>query len=212
MEFILILQQINGMKENNNNKNILLCAFLIVTAVLSRVINLEFHLLSNFACLGAISLFSGNIIKNKSYAYLIPLLAYLVSDLFIAFTGQQGFYGLSQFFVYGSMILIVFLGTKMGQPKTIKVLGFSLASSAIFWIVSNFGVWFANEMMASTNPMHEQGLTLGFTFVRALPFYNKFGTELFAGTFIGDLAYSSVLFGAYAILKNKIFAPKAIAG
>ena len=79
------------MKENNNNKNVLLCAFLIVTAVLSRVINLEFHLLSNFACLGAISLFSGNIIKNKSYAYLIPLLAYLISDLFIAFSqGQQG--------------------------------------------------------------------------------------------------------------------------
>jgi hypothetical protein len=200
------------MKENNNNKNVFLCVFLIITAVLSRVINLEFHLLGNFACLGAISLFSGNIIKNKSYAYLIPLAAYLISDLFIAFIqGQQGFYGISQFFVYAPMLLIVLLGTKMGEPKTMKVLGFSLASSAIFWIVSNFGVWFANETMSVANPMHEQGLTLGFTYLRALPFYNKFSSELFVGTFAGDLAYSSLLFGAYAILKNKIFVPKAVA-
>jgi len=197
-----------------DNKNVLLCAFLIVAAVLSRVINLEFHLWGNFACIGAISLFSGNIIKNKSYAYLIPLVSYFVTDLFIAFAqGQQGFYGVSQFFVYGAMMLVVLLGTKMGQAKALKVLGFTIAGSAIFWLVSNFGVWFANELMSSSNPMHEQGLSLGFTYWRALPFYNEFGKELFLGTFVGDIIYSSVLFGAYALLKNRMFAPKAtIAG
>lgn len=201
------------MRENNNTKNVLLCAFLIVAAVLSRIVNLEFHLWGNFACIGAISLFSGNIIKNKSYAYLIPLVAYFVSDLYIMYAqGQQGFYGVSQFFVYGAMMLVVLLGTKMGDAKAIKVFGFSLAGSAIFWLVSNFGVWFANATMAETSPMHEAGLTLGFTYFRALPFYNSFSSELFLGTFVGDLAYSALLFGSYALLKNKLFAPKAIAG
>jgi hypothetical protein len=201
------------MRENNNTKNVLLCAFLIVAAVLSRIVNLEFHLWGNFACIGAISLFSGNIIKNKSYAYLIPLVAYFVSDLYIMYAqGQQGFYGVSQFFVYGAMMLVVLLGTKMGDAKAIKVFGFSLAGSAIFWLVSNFGVWFANVTMAETSPMHEAGLTLGFTYFRALPFYNSFSSELFLGTFVGDLAYSTLLFGSYALLKNKLFAPKAIAG
>jgi len=201
------------MMKDNNTKSVLLCAFLIVAAVLSRIVNLEFHLMGNFACIGAISLFSGNIIKNKTYAYIIPLAAYFLSDLYIMF-GQNGagFYGVSQFFVYAAMLLVVFLGTRMKDAKALRVMGFSLAGSAIFWLVSNFGVWVANTMLPATSPMHEPGLTLGFTYLRALPFYNQFSSELFLGTFAGDLAYSALLFGAYALLKSKATSPKVIAG
>lgn len=202
------------MKETNNFRDILLITGLILISVISRVVNVELHLVGNFACVGAISLFSGNILSKKpSLAYLIPLAAYLLSDLYIQFfTDRPGFYGLSQYFVYAAMIMVVFLGTRMGRPKALKVLGFSIAGSMIFWIVSNFGVWFANEMLAAGNPVREEGLTLGFTYLRALPFYNDFSSKLFFGTFIGDLFFSGVLFGAYALLKNRATAPEAVAG
>jgi hypothetical protein len=200
------------MKENNNARNILFCTALILFAVITRIINVELGLWLNFALIGAVSLFSGSVIKNKPLAYIIPLAAYLLSDLFLQFVlGKQGFYGIGQYFVYAPMLLIVFLGSKMGKPKAVKVFGFSLAGSAIFWLVSNFGVWFANYTLPSKSPIHEDGLTLAFTYIRALPFYNGISRELFLGTFAGDLIFSGILFGAYSLLKNKVTAPKAIA-
>lgn len=199
------------MKENNNARNILFCTALVLFAVITRIINVELGLWQNFACIGAISLLSGAVLKNKPQAYIIPLAAYLLSDLYLQFIAHKvGFYGTSQYFVYGAMLLVVFLGSRMGQPKALKVFGFSIAGSAIFWIISNFGVWFANMTMPVTSPFYENGLTLSFTYLRALPFYNDFAKEMFLGTFISDLAFSGLLFGAFALLKNKATSTKAM--
>lgn len=178
------------------NKNFMLAAALVLFAVLSRIINIEYGIWLNFTCLGAISLFSGAAFRRKSYSFLLPLAAYLLSDLYIQFfTPMQGFYGISQWFTYGAMALIVLLGTTMHRVTALRVFGYSLGASAIFFIVSNFGVWFGNLFTG-----FEPGLTLGFTYLRALPFYNDFAKEMLAGTVVGDLVYSTLLFGAYALL------------
>src|SRR5690606_33578488 len=123
-------------------RTVLLCAALILAAVVSRIINTETHWF-NFAPLVAISLFSGSVLKGKSYAYLLPLAGYLISDLYIHFfTANPGFYGVSQFFVYGGMLAVVMLGAFMGRPKVLKVLGFSIGGSLLFWLISNLGVFF----------------------------------------------------------------------
>jgi hypothetical protein len=70
------------MKENNNTRIILLSAVLIFAAAISRIINAETHWY-NFGPMVAISLFSGAILKNKTYAYLLPLAAYFISDLYL---------------------------------------------------------------------------------------------------------------------------------
>lgn len=184
------------MKSNNK---ILLITVMILIAALSRVLPHPY----NFTPLVAISLFGGATFTKKWQAYLIPLAAYLISDVVLNMIGVQGFYGVSQLFVYSGMLLVVALGTKMGQPKALKVLGFSLSGSAIFWIVSNFGVWFANYL-APGSPTHEAGLTLGMTYLRALPFYNQFSNQLFLGAFGGDLFYSAILFGVYALAQKTI--------
>ena len=38
----------------------------------------------------------------------------------------------------------------------------------------------------------------------ALPFYTKEGSSFFFNTFIGDLVFSGLLFGSYALLKNAL--------
>ena len=192
------------MKQNNNTRVILLCAALILVATFSRIINAEMKWY-HFAPLVAISLFSGAILKNKSYAYILPLAAYLLSDLYMQIAHGNGFYGISQVFVYAGMALVVLLGTTMTKINTLKVLGYSIGGSLVFWIVSNFGVFLGGYWGAGLS-------ALGTTYLMALPFYTKDGTELFLNSLIGDLIFSGVLFGAYAALKNKVVAPKAIAG
>ncbi|AHF16540.1 DUF6580 family putative transport protein [Niabella soli] len=171
---------------------------MIGVAAISRILPHPY----NFTPLVAISLFGGANFEKKWQAYLIPLLAYLFSDLVLNMIGIKGFYGVTQLFVYGGMILVAALGTTMHTAKTVKVLGYSFSGSAIFWLVSNFGVWFANGI--TSGPTHEAGLTLGMTYLRALPFYNQFSNQLFLGQFAGDLFYCIVLFGIFGLAQKKL--------
>lgn len=185
------------MKQSNNTRLLIFCTVLVVLAIASKMINAEMHWF-NFAPLVAISLFSGALLKNKSFAYLIPLAALLISDLFLQISAGTGFYGISQFFVYGAMALVVLLGSQMGKPKTLKVLGYTIGGSLIFWLISNLGVFLGGFY----------GLSLGglmTTYLMALPFYTVTGTEFFVNQFAGDLIFSGVLFGAYAIANNLFF-------
>ncbi|MBO9620439.1 MAG: hypothetical protein J7539_15535 [Niabella sp.] len=175
---------------------------MILVAALSRILPHPY----NFTPLVAISLFGGANFEKKWQAYLVPLLAYILSDLVLNIIGIKGFYGVSQVFVYGGMLLVAALGTTMHTAKTIKVLGYSLTGSAIFWLLSNFGVWFANGI--ASGPAHEAGLTLGVTYLRALPFYNQFSNQLFLGQFAGDLFYSFVLFGIFGLAQKKLLVLK----
>ncbi|WP_018627214.1 DUF6580 family putative transport protein [Niabella aurantiaca] len=171
---------------------------MILVAALSRILPHPY----NFTPLVAMALFSGATFDKKQWAYIMPLLAYLLSDLVISLTGSRGFYGISQLFVYGGMLLVTALGTMLRQPKAIKILGYALTGSAIFWIISNFGVWVASGIPGSVE--YEPGLTLGMTYLRALPFYNQFSNQLFLGAFGGDLFYSAVLFGVYALAQKRL--------
>lgn len=180
-----------------NYKNILLASGLILMAVAFRIMNYELHIY-NLAPVAALGLFSGSVVKNKKLSYLLPLLAMFISDAYIQwFTPMKGFYDISQFFVYGSMIIITFMGTTMKNRKPLKIAGYSLAGSAIFWILSNFGTFLTGLW----------GLNMeGFitTYLMAIPFYSDFGTQAFFNTFIGDLVFSGALFGAYAILQQVV--------
>jgi len=178
---------------------------MILAAALSRVIPHPY----NFTPLVAIALFSGSQFQNKKLGFIIPILAYLISDFVHQITGVMGSYNFSQpfviigqVFVYLAMILVTLLGTTLHSSRAIRVLGYSLSGSAIFWIISNFGVWFANHFAAGT-AFHEPGLTLGITYLRALPFFNTMSTELFVNAFLGDIFYSALLFGVYVHIQKR---------
>lgn len=190
------------MSKNKNTFTIICCTVLVLLAVVSRIINVETHWYG-FAPVVAISLFSGALLKNKVYAYLLPLSAYFLSDLFMQFfTGTPGFYGISQFFVYGAMIFVVLLGMKMKRPKALRILGFTIGGSCIFWLVSNFGVFIAGYYGFSF-----QGFIA--TYLMAIPFYTPTGTTMFLNSFGGDLLFSGVLFGLYALINQARLFPAA---
>lgn len=188
---------------NQKHKSLLLAAGLIMLAAGSRILNAEMHWY-HLAPVAALGLFSGAVIKDKRYAFLFTLLAQLLSDTYFQlFSPFPGFYGIEQFFVYGGMMAVTFLGTRMGQPKALRVAGFSIAGSLLFFLISNFGVWVSIQFGTDLYG-YGKGLSgLGTTYLMALPFYTQQGTELFVNSFIGDLVCSSLLFAVYLLAQQK---------
>ena len=117
----------------------------------------------NFAPITAMALFGGLNFQNKKLAYSIPLLAMIISDLFL------GFYSIS-IFVYTSFIAITFIGTVINKINLSNI----FLSSILFFIITNIGVWILGY------PLTLEGLLTCFTL--AIPF---FGYAL-----AGDLFFS----------------------
>jgi hypothetical protein len=167
--------------------NIILATLLIVIAAASRVVFSQAHLY-NFAPIGALGLFSGAVVNDKRFAFLLPLLAMFAADLFFqCFTNTPGFYDISQLFTYGGLAIATAIGFRMNNIKILNVLGCALGASTVFFIVSNFGFW-----LHGWNGYTFSGLSK--TYIDAIPFYKN--------TVIGDLAGSVFLFGIYALLQK----------
>jgi hypothetical protein len=165
---------------------------IIVLAAFSRIIP---HMY-NFSPLGAIGIFGAAHFSKKWQALAIPLAATWLSDLFInnviyakyypSFTWfSQGFY-----WQYAAYILIVIAGFFiMRKVNTKTVLIGALASSTIFFLVSNFGCW-----VGSTYPQNFGGLIQ--CYVAGLPFVS--------GTILGDLFYCAAMFGGFAYAQKQL--------
>lgn len=177
------------------NYSILLAAGLILIGAASRIVNLEMSLF-NLAPVAAIALFSGAVIKDKRISYIVPLLSLLLADIYIELFSSimSGFYGIQQFFVFGAMAMITLLGTKMknlenSKPAayTLNVLSFSVMSSVLFFIVSNFG-----SFLYGMYGMDFNGLVT--TYVMAIPFYKN--------SFVSDMIGCGLFFGTYYMVQR----------
>ncbi len=138
----------------------------------------------NVAPVAALALFGASVFERKWLGLLAPLAAMLLSDALI------GFHGLMPY-VYGCFAISWVLGlTLLKKPTIITVAGAALLSSVVFFLVTNFGVWFGSTFYPQTSA----GLVACYT--AALPFFQN--------TLLGDLAYSGLLFGTYALLKRQV--------
>lgn len=170
---------------------IIFVAILVLLTALLRVVNAEFHLY-NLVPIAALGLFSGSILSNKKYAYLIPLAAMLLSDLGLAlFTSTQGFYGISQVINYGAIVLVTFLGTHLVKRNVISIAGYTLSGSMIFFLLSNLGTFLGGYYSYSFESFIQ-------CFTLAIPFYkSEMATTFFMNSFAGDLVFSFVAFSIY---------------
>ncbi|MFA5318144.1 MAG: DUF6580 family putative transport protein [Patescibacteria group bacterium] len=156
---------------------IILVISIVALAALSRLVEHPY----NFTPIAAMALFSGCYLKEK-WGILLPLAAMLASDYFLGFYDWQVMLA-----VYGSFAAVFALGRILSKHKRwYNVVFASLASSIVFFAVTNFAVWAFFSWYAHT----WEGLALCFTL--ALPFFRN--------TLAGDLTYAVVLFGAYELV------------
>ncbi len=156
----------------------LIAVLIVISGVLARL--LPHH--PNIVPIAALCLFGGAYLPKK-FAFL-PLLVLFVSDYFI------GFYGIDMLYVYGSFALTGFIGLWLRKNKRVKwVLGSSILSSVLFFIITNFGVW------APPNNWYSHSLNgLIQSYTMALPFFRN--------SLIGDVGYTIILFGGYELLQK----------
>lgn len=165
----------------------------IIFAALSRLLPHAY----NFTPIGAIALFGAAYFPQKKWAFIIPVAALWLSDLFLNNMVYASYYEGFAFFssgflyTYGAFALVVMLGIYLFDKITVpRVLAGALGGSIIFFIVSNFGVWLASPMY----PLTLEGLIVCYT--AAIPFFHY--------TLAGNLVYCGVLFGGFEYLRYKM--------
>jgi hypothetical protein len=166
------------------NYNFITAVLLILFAAFSRILPHP----ANFAPIAAIALFSG-VYLNKRIAFAVPIIAMFISDLIIGLHSGM-------MWVYGSFIIITFLGLWLREKITRRdgsvtrlgvayLFGTTLASSVIFFIITNFGVW-----TSGFYGFDLKGLAECYTL--AIPFFRN--------SLLGDLVYVTLMFGIYELI------------
>ena len=169
-------------------------AGLILLAALSRLLPHP----PNFSPVEAIALFGGAHFVRRGWALAVPLLAMFGSDLLLGLLNGGIYidYFLSAGFlsVYACIALSSVLGFGLrGKVTGLRVTGYSLAGSVLFFLATNFAVW-ATAASLSTAPACST--SLGACYVAGLPFFQS--------TLLGTLFYSALLFGSFAWLRDRI--------
>ncbi|MDP2741438.1 MAG: hypothetical protein Q8O66_01980 [bacterium] len=162
-------------KEKNTN---------LIIALLFILIGIIFRLIPhapNFTPIAAMALFGG-VYFSKKTALILPLLAVMISDIFLGFYEPK-----IMIAVYGSFLLCAILGFWLKKHKKWHtVLGSAILSAFLFFLITNFAVFAFSPWYSKTF----SGLIQ--CYLMALPFFRN--------TLLGDLFYTSVFFGTYELI------------
>ena len=155
-----------------SKKERVLISFIIV-AVLVRL----FPHPPNVVPITAVALFAGTHFSRKHWAILMPILAMLVTDLFLGFS------------MITPIVYLAFVGvTALGFVVKKMHIGSVLLSSLLFFVVTNLGVWFLHY------PLTPEDFTTCFTL--AIPFFGY--------SIVGDLFFSAALLFGYRVAAKRL--------
>ena len=143
----------------------------------------------NFTPVIAVAILSGVFFKNIYLSLGTLLISMLLADVFI------GFYN-NILFVYLSLIFIAFIFYKISKKinfKNLFVYGF--ASSVVFFIISNFGVWALGSPAINNIPYDRSLDGLIQCYILAIPF--------FSNTILSTIIFSYIAFFANSFYKKK---------
>jgi hypothetical protein len=151
-----------------------------------------------FAPQWAMAVFAGAVLKDRKWAFIIPVLSMFISDLLYqvlylgGLTTMTGFYE-GQWQNYLLFTLLVFVGMAVTKINWIQVSLASFAAPTLYFIVSNFLVWASNGTVRGLDrPKNLNGLMLCYE--DGIPFYRM--------SILATLIFSGILFGSYFLLQH----------
>jgi hypothetical protein len=158
---------------------------LIVLGVLSRLVPHP----PNVTPLTAIALFGGTYL-SKRWGLLLPLMTVILSDVVLG--GDW-----TLVFNWTAFALVGLIAWWLRRhPTPGRVAASAVAGSVLFFLVTNIGVWVGGLLYPRTMG------GLRDCFVAAIPFFRN--------TLLGDVVYTAVLFGAYALVTSPRLQRRAI--
>jgi hypothetical protein len=89
---------------------------------------------------------------------------------------------------YGPIIILSLLSYYFTNAKASRIASLAIASPAVFYLISNFGVWI-------NSPMYSKDFSgLALCYINAIPFYASSATAC--------ILFCSAFFLVYSLLKN----------
>ena len=144
--------------------------------------------LPNVSPVAAMALFGGAYFADKRMAFLVPFVALFLSDLLLGLHN-------SMIFVYAGFALTVAIGFLLQSRVTVTNTAFAVVtSSALFFLLTNFGAWMTSGLYAKTAGGLMQAYAAGIPF--------------FQNSLLGNLVYAAVIFGGYHLLQKNVAALK----
>lgn len=154
----------------------------------------------NFTPIGATALFAAAHFERRWAAFVVPLAALFLSDLALQATAGLGWYGgwmahstgfhRGTGVVYLAVVLSAAVGLLLRDRKSAAtVAGAVLASSTVFFLVTNFAWWAGYDLYPHT----VTGLVACYE--AALPYFHT--------ALVGDVCYSTLLFGGFALAERR---------
>ncbi len=138
----------------------------------------------NFTAINAIALFAVCSLACVRMSLFTVYSSMLLSDLVFGFHS-------SMIFVYLSLGLVVLMGHWLNSKSSpIWTTFLLMASSLLFFAITNFGVWIVT-------PFYPKTLAgLGLCYLAAIPFL--------ANNIMGTLSYGAIIFGSFALAEHYI--------
>jgi uncharacterized protein DUF6580 len=158
-----------------------------------------------FAPQMALALFGGAVIRDKKWAFLLPLLSLFISDLLyqllyvVGLTDIQGLYGY-QLPMYLCFMAVTVFGFLLKKITFLNVTIFGTIGSVLFFLLSNLLVLLGG--FGFSRPKTFEGLMLCYS--DALLFYRDYGLipGFSANLLLGDLFFTAVVFGGFFLVKK----------
>jgi hypothetical protein len=174
------------------NKLLLVFALLIITAALYRIIPGR---PMGFAPQLAIALFGGAVLRDKKWAFALPLFSLFLSDALYEALYRSGLSTMAGFYKgqgvnYLLLAGITFIGIGMHRVNLANVAIGTVAAPVLFFLASNFATWLGHG--GYNLPMTGEGLFQ--TYMLGLPFFYM--------SLVSTAVFSGALFGAWYALKG----------
>jgi hypothetical protein len=149
----------------------------------------------NFSPMAAIALLGGAHLMKNSQRYGIMLLAAVLSDVLVnsilySYNDLSYVIQVDTLGIYACYMFFVWMGSSIKNVSFKSVGSRSLIASAVFFLVSNLMVWQGSGVY----PANFSGLMACYT--AAIPFLHN--------SFVGDLVFSGVTFGGFALLQKQV--------
>lgn len=136
----------------------------------------------NFTAIGALAIFAGSQFDNKRFAFVIPLIAMLLSDLFIG----QGF----SLAVYAGLVSMVACGVYIRKNINVTTVATaSIVGTILFFLITNFAFLYAPTLY----PHNLTGVITSY--IMGLPYLRNM--------LMGDIFYGTLLFGGFHFIKMR---------
>jgi hypothetical protein len=138
----------------------------------------------------AMAIFAGAIVKDKKWAFLLPIASMFLSDLLYEVLYQyniveiKGFYS-GQLINYVLFTGLTVFGFFVNSRKPFSILLASVAAPSVYFLLSNFMVWIGGGGLY--RPKTFDGLIMCYN--DGLPFYKT--------SIMATVAFSAILFGVY---------------